>query len=64
MKLEGQDKVTLTEEEFIKAKLGDLTSLIRHNRAKFVYSLTNMLGLDLKVIVHRLNIDPNTKVMV
>lgn len=41
-----------------------MTNLLRENIGEFTWSPTDMLGLDRNVAIHKLNIDPNAKIVV
>lgn len=55
--------MTLAKAKLIESELGKLTSLLRQNRIEVAWSLADILGFNPKVTMHRLNMDPNVKVV-
>lgn len=59
--MDGLEKMKLVGSELIKPKRARKAELLRKNIFKFAWSPMDMPGLDLSMVVYKLNINPNTK---
>lgn len=53
----------MAKTELMKIKVAQMTELFKENRGEFAWSLVDMPGLDPNMDIHKLNLDPNAKII-
>lgn len=60
----GPETTTMVGAKLMRIKLARIIELLRESKSEFTWSPMDMLGFDLSVTIHKLNLDPNTKKIV